>query len=152
TDRNFVQTGTFSLSLNKLNPPLVSIPITYGQTVTGTHDPSAELKLYTFTRATGHRVVGRMTSVFLPTAVIRRPDGTQLCATDNAFGGVLSLECLLHVPYTPPFPSTDRNFVQTGAFSLSLNKLNPPLVSTAITYGQTVTATHDPSAELKLYT
>ena len=83
SDRNFTQTGDYTLSLNNLNVPTGASPIGYSQIVSGTHAPIAELDFYTFTGAIGDRVFIRLTAAFVPAVAIRRPDGTRLCSTDG---------------------------------------------------------------------
>src|SRR5207253_1792331 len=117
SDRNFTQTGDYTLSLNNLNVPAGASPIGYSQIVSGTHTPIAELDFYTFTGAIGDRVIIRMTSAFVPAAEIRRPDGTSLCSTDGYTSKFLQLECTLDRAGTHAIMVSDRNFTQTGDYT-----------------------------------
>lgn len=120
TDRNISQVGAYTFTLNRLNPPTIGTPVTYGQTASGTHDPVAELDFHTFTGAVGERIRINVTSTFLPSVSIRRPDGTQLCAGDNGSAGSLQLDCTLNSAGGHSIIITDRNLSQTGTYSLTL--------------------------------
>src|SRR5437016_2606253 len=134
TDRNFNQTGDYTFSFNRLNTPPGAVPITYGQVVSGTHTPNAEVDFYAFTGALGDRVLVRLTGAFVPAVGIRRSDGTQLCGTDGFTSNFLQLECALDQAGTYAVSVTDRNFSQTGSYTFWLNKLNPPAEAPTIAY------------------
>ena len=151
TDRNFNQSGAYTFSLNRLNPPADPAPVIYGQTVTGSQDPAADLSFHSFSGAVGDRVLLRLTSAFRPHVSLRRPDGTQLCVADNQFSNFLQLECLLDVAGSYALLVTDRNFNQSGAYTFSLNRLNPPADPAPVIYGQTVTGSQDPAADLSFH-
>src|SRR5205085_2222610 len=97
------------------------------------------------------RIVIRLTSAFLPRIHVLRPDESQLCGGDNQFAGALQLECVLDADLIYTIVVTDRNASQTGSYTFSLSRLNPPANALPISYGKALTGTHDPSAELKLY-
>ncbi len=150
TDRTVTETGTYTFTLNRLNPPAISTPLAYGQVVTGTHTPSAEVDAHVFTGVTGEMVYFRMLSAFQGHAWISRPDGTTLCSAAS-FGGTFELSCTLDRDGAHTVWVTDRTVTETGTYTFTLNRLNPPAVSTPIVYGQTISGDHTPAAEIDAY-
>jgi hypothetical protein len=120
TDRNYNQIGTYSVSLYKLNPPSMAVPIVLGQTFSGTHNAPAEISVFTFNGSSGDHIHLQLTSAFLPVVSVRRPDGTQVCGADNPYSGSLTLDCILNTTGSHTLLVTDRNYNQTGAFTGSL--------------------------------
>src|SRR5207244_3425789 len=123
-DRNFNQTGDYTFSLNRLNSPPGGTPVAYGQVVTGTHSPSAEVDFYTFTGAIAERVLVRLTSAFVPAVGIRRPDGTPLCSGHGCASNFVQLERALDQAGTYAVSVTDRNFTQVRRCTFFWNRSN----------------------------
>ncbi len=75
-------TGDYHIYLQRLNNPGNAVPITFGQTLTGSIVTSAEMDTYTFTASEGDRVLVRMSQTsgsLWPGVRIYGSDGTKLC-------------------------------------------------------------------------
>jgi hypothetical protein len=95
--------------------------VTYGQVVSGSHTPAAEVDAWTFTGATADMVAVHLTSAFQGSVWISRPDGTTLCSTVS-FSGILDLACTLDRSGAHAIWVTDRTVTEAGTYSLQLLK------------------------------
>src|SRR5207244_2647652 len=95
----------------------------------------------------------RLTSTFLPAVYLRRPDGTQLagCATDNGIAGDWKSESVLDRDGPHAFYITDRNLNQTGTYTFSLLRVNPPTTAQPLAYGDVKTCSHDPLVKIDVW-
>ena len=124
SDLNGDETGTYGVSLERLNNPANAKPIAYGQTLQASIDAVAKADAYSFQAQAGDRVQVRMSrsSGIDPQIELFDAQGRSLANT-TAFA-----DAILDVPLasggTYYFLLSDLNGDETGAYSVSLI-LNP---------------------------
>ena len=143
--------GGYSLHLQRVSDPANPTSISYGDTVSGTIDPRAEMDPYTFIGSAGDIVLVRMWS-WAPVVWLYDQDGSYLTGdqgeVESSFAHIFD--------YTLPSDGTYTilagRWLETGGYSLHLQRVSDPANSTSISYGDTVSGTIDPEAEMDAYT
>src|SRR5205807_2604589 len=151
SDLNGDETGTYGVSLERLNNPANAKPIAYGQTLQAYIDAVDEITAYSFQAHVGAVVRVRMSRSSGIDPQIELFDSQGLSLTNiTPFATVF--------PYTTLFRSgtyyfllSDLNGDETGTYGVSLERLNNPANAKPIAYGQTLQASIDAVAEMDAY-
>jgi len=138
-----VGTGTYGLTVQRLNTPIDAVPLAYGQTVADALIAHSELDTYTFSATTGDALLVRMasTSSLKPRIRVFRSDGTALCAA-SSYSLLADLGACL-IPATDTYTLVLASAVEsaTGTYSMALQRANTPATPTTLVFGQPLTAT-----------
>lgn len=143
---------TFILSLSILNfafSAFAQTPISYGQTLSGSISAAGQKNDYTFSGANGEVITLRFakTSGTINLYVeLFNPQGTRITYSSS---GVLNTT--LTSTGTFKFTIRDYSNTATGAYSLSLQRVNPPVGATALTFGQNTQGTIDTFTKIVAY-
>jgi len=155
SDDNGVDTGNYSVALQRLNGPDQAIPISYGETLAGTIDPAGEIDTYVFDAVAGDLALVRMSglagSSFDATFRVYRPDGSLLCEATRTDPGLIEQVCTIDVTGGHAIVLSDDNGVDTGNYSVALQRLNGPAQAIPISYGETLAGAIDPAGEIDTY-
>jgi hypothetical protein len=151
-DVNGTGTGSYALSVQRLNSPVGCTPLAYGGApVAGATAAAADVDCFSFAGAAGERAqvtIGRVSGGLTPFTTIVRPDGTPVCS-----GTASPQICFLDTAGPHAVIFRDANGVATGQYALSLQRLNPPVGCTPLALGGSpVSASIAASAELHCYT
>ena len=151
------QTGTYSLSVQKLNPPANVVSITYGQTLNSSISSLGQMNTYNFTASAGHVVIVRTRTNWTngPHVRVYQPNNT-IIAEDSGY--IWPNDCYFNeLQFTAPESGNyiitieDHANDQTGTYSLSVQKLNPPANVVSITYGQTLNSSISSLGQMNTY-
>ncbi|PYJ79703.1 MAG: hypothetical protein DME22_25085, partial [Verrucomicrobia bacterium] len=151
SDLNGDETGTYGVSLERLNNPANAKPIAYGQTLEASIDAVAEMDAYSFQAQAGDVVRVRMS----------RSSGIdpQIELFDSQGRSVTNITAFADAVVDVPLASSgtyylllsDLNGDETGAYGVSLERLKNPANAKPIAYGQTLQASIDAVAEMDAY-
>jgi hypothetical protein len=147
-------TAPYALYVQRLNNPGNTVPISFGDTVSGTIEPQVKIDTYLFDGLTGDQALSRMVSTsstgtvaFWPKISVYRPDGTLLCTT---FGSQLA-EQLCELDGNETYTILAGNQQGAGTYNLLLQRTNNPVNVTPLSYGETITDTINAPVELDAY-
>jgi hypothetical protein len=145
SDLSVDTTGAYRVYLNRSNSAVGAPAIAYDQTKSGDIDATdpADVDFYTFAAVAGDRVLIRMAaagSTINPSISLYAPDGTYANCGSVTGGLYLDIECGSLTGGTYSVRLAEYGADHTGAYTLYVNKLNPPAGSTAIAYDQTKSA------------
>jgi hypothetical protein len=153
-DSDHIYTGDYSLYLQRLNQPVNAIPISHGQTLSGTITLPAEMGAYTFSGLTNERVFVRMSltsGVYRPGIRIYNPDGTARCWVNGDTIAEIPY-CTLSSDGTYTILANDYYGDGSGGYNLFLQGLNHPGNAIPIASGQTKTGSIAVIGEVDTYT
>jgi hypothetical protein len=134
-------TGDYSIHLQCLNNPAGASGITYSQTLSGSLTQAAETDAFTFAGSAGQMIITRMSDssgTFTPRIRLIDSDGTQVTSIHaNEVAEINQFE----LPQTGTYALLvmDNGGTQWGDYHLHLQRLDPPIGATAISYSQTLT-------------
>ncbi len=131
-----------------------AVPITYGQTMTGTIQGPGQVVTYTFTASAGDKVLVRMSKssgTLWPGITVYSPDGTKACEAYSSSTAVIA-SCTLTSTGTFSILAYDYFGTGTGDYSLYLQRLNNPGSPVSIALGQTLSGSITTPAEMDTYT
>lgn len=126
-DTNGVETGNYSLHLQRTNDPANATPIQFGQTLTGSVALVPEMGAFSFNAQTGDQVMATVvvsSGNLDPDIRLYRPNGTLLCS-DSTILPELELSCLLDSTGTQTILVGDSGGSDTGNYSLTLECTSP---------------------------
>ncbi len=147
-------TGNYSLYLQRLNNPGGAAPIAFGQTLSESISPTAQMDTYTFSANAGDKVLVRMSRLSGDLVLQVRlygPGGTKLCEAYNALPAEIAA-CTLPSSGAYSILATDLLGTRTGDYSLYLQRLNNPGGAIPIAFCQTLTESISPTAQMDTYT
>jgi len=126
-------TGDYYLYLQRLNNPSNAVPISFGQTLSGSILSPAQMNTYTFTASPGDIVLVRATSFKLrwdylwPGIRVYDPSGVKLCEASNTAGTAEITSCVLHAGGTYSVLVFDYPYAtKTGDYYLYLQQAGVP--------------------------
>jgi hypothetical protein len=151
-------TGPYTISVQRLNNPGMAMPIGFGETISTSVSSPGEMDAYTFDAVAGDIVVMGMgtASIYLDSYIrLYGPDGA-LLSTAYAENGpeVAGIR-------TSPLPATGTYMVlvgdygdglDTGAYGLSIQRVNNPSLAEPLAFGETFPASIDVVGEFDTYT
>ncbi|MEE8347118.1 MAG: hypothetical protein V3S20_07210, partial [Dehalococcoidia bacterium] len=145
--------GGYNLHLQRLNGPANATPISYGDTASGSIDPSAEMDAYTFNGSAGDIVLVRMWS-WGPVVRLYTASGTELARDQGGVGSSFAHVLDYTLPSDGTYTVLAGRWISTvgGVYSLHLQRVNNPANATPISYGDTASGTINPRAEMDAYT
>ena len=151
------ETGDYDLTLQRLNSPVNPVPLAYGEIISGTINPSVEVDPIVFTGAAGDTVMlrlSRQTGSWDPQFRVFLPDGTAVpdCSTDVVVTSFVEVQCTLTSGQAHTLIISDPGGNETGDYDLTLQRLNNPVNSVIINFGDSVSGSIDPTVELDAYT
>jgi IPT/TIG domain len=139
-DFQFNETFAYQIVLQRLMPPLSSIPLTFGQTPqTGDITYAGDVDFYTFAGEAGQTVrlqVTRQGGLGSPYFEVYDPNNLQVTNVP-VFAAIAFKEITLTVTGTHTIRVYDFQFNETFAYQIVLQRLAPPLSETPLTFGQT---------------
>lgn len=125
-----METGSYTLYLQRLNNPGLTTSISFGQTLLATISSATEIDTYTFMSQVDDHVLVRMTktsNTLQPWIRLYAPDGSLTC---QAFNGTLAeiTNCILPRSGTYTILASDASpdRTETGSYTLYLECLNSP--------------------------
>src|SRR5205807_2289680 len=138
SDLNGDETGTYGVSLERLNNPANAKPIAYGQTLRSSKDAAAEKAAYSLEGRAGDVVCVwiRRSSGIDPTFLLLDPPGRRVSTL--SLHDALPILDLALASGTYYFLLSDLNGDETGTYGVSLERLNNPANAKPIAYGQTL--------------
>jgi hypothetical protein len=154
-DYNGADTGSYGLSLQRVNSPDQAQQLVFGQLKTADLTVSGELATYTFAAKSGDIVLLRMggaASGIYPQIWIFAPDGTAIC---NANGYPAATElpgCILPSSGNYTVLINDYNHSTTGSYGLTIQRLNQPGGATPLLINQNVSAAITAPGAVATYT
>jgi hypothetical protein len=135
------ETGVYSVTLQRLNPPTGSVALVYGQTLEATLEAISEMDPYMFQGEAGEVVRIRMSEGgSLEPRIELFNDQGRLIGTQETFGDTI-FDVTLETTGTYYLLLSDGNGDESGVYSVTLQRLNPPIGSVELVYGQTLNAT-----------
>lgn len=151
-----VETGVYSLELQRLNNPGAGTPIAFGETSSSRLDTPARLATYTFTGAVDDVVfmrAFRTSDVLQPWVRIYTPLGDKLCEGFNARFVEFSCRLPSSGSYTVLVSDSTQLRELTGGYDLFLQRLNAPGLARSLdAYGQTIQDGVDLPARVDTFT
>lgn len=151
---NGTYTGTYSLFLQKLNPPVGATGITFGQTLTGAVNYAAEMDAFTIDAVNGERILVGVTNVsgdIWPEIRLYDPAGLPLLKNDGPIHSEIEFNITMSGPYTILIADGFRG-TYTGSFNLFIQRLNDPANATSMSFGDTKQGAISLAAEMDAYT
>jgi len=151
-DYSNINTGNYSLTIQRTNNSIGDIPLTFGQTVSGSIDAFSKIITYSFSANANDTVTIRSAK----TATISGTFGVYLelynsNGTRIAYTAANSLTNKVTTAGTYYLLVTDQIRDGTGTYSLGIQRVNNPLSATALNYGQTVAGSIDSFAKIITY-
>jgi hypothetical protein len=131
-------TGSYAIAIQRLSGPNNCVPLAFGAApVNGTIDAAAEMDCYSFNGTAGDMI--RM-HVFASGALVRhgeiaRQNGTTLCSGLGSSSFEDDLTCRLDTTGPTRILIDDTSGLLTGAYAVSIQRLNRPVGCTALTFG-----------------
>src|SRR5207253_176200 len=134
-DLNGDETGTYGVSLERLNNPANAKPIAYGQTLQASIDAVAKADAYSFQAQAGDVVRVRMSrsSGIDPQIELFDSQGRSVTNITAFADAVLDVPLVSSGTYY--FLLSDLNGDETGTYGVSLERLNNPANAKPIAYG-----------------
>ncbi len=131
-DDNYVEGGSYNLTLQKVNPPVNAVDVVYGDLKSGVIGASAEVDVYRFTAEAGESVVIPVTAPsgfgpFDPTVRLYSSAGVLIKTQSVDISGELSQ--VITEAGTYYLWVYDNNYLEGGSYSFTLT-LNPPPIVT----------------------
>ena len=144
---NGTRTGDYNLYLQRLNNPGNALPLSFGQTVSGTIAIPAEMDTYTFPADAGDVILlgmSRVSGDLWQEIRLYDPDGNLLGAESSSHHVEVTKTLSIAGTYTV-LVSDGFNGTLTGDYSISLQKLPSPTPTVTNTPTLTPTATYTPT-------
>jgi hypothetical protein len=133
SDSSGTHTGSFRLSLQRLDGGVGCSPVKYGHTVAGKIAKKASFACFTFTAKPGDYLFARSTgtsgSLTIPSALEASPAGSVQCLANGP------LECPLAAGGSQTLVLYSESGVATGSFVLYIERMTAPKHCTAVTAG-----------------
>jgi len=152
TDNSRNGTGTYSLSLQRLNNPGGAIALNFGQTASGTIDSFAKIVTYQFSANANDKILIAFAGLTQTSGTfdlyLELYDTTGTKLVDSSSGVLTATTTTAGNLYLLVM---DRYRNGTGTYSLSLQRLNNPGNATALNFGQTASGTIDSFAKIVTY-
>lgn len=151
---NGTYTGSYSLYLQKLNPPVGATSIAFGQTLSGAITYAAEMGAFTFQAVGSERVIISLSNVsgdIWPEVRLYDPDGILLDTQGDPVHSEIEFDVPREGNYTLLIGDGFRG-TYTGSYSLFLQRLDQPVGSVPISYGQTLNGSVNFAAEMEAFT
>ena len=117
-----------------------------GKTQAGTLVLPIDINVWTFAGAVGEQVLVRVRPTSSMEANVRvvRPDGSVLCSTFRVDSGTLELAtCVVDQAGSHFILVSDTSTDEAGTYNLLLQRFNPPVNATTITFGETLSGVID---------
>jgi len=145
-------TGTYNLFGQRTNNPGNAVPIEFGETVSGSIADAVRKDTYTFTAAANDHVFLRMQAdwIYDPQILVYAPNGTELASISSTY------DC--HADLSLPDSGTytvlvgDKDSLDTGSYTLFLQRTNNPADAQAFVFGEVSTGTIETRAQMDTYT
>ncbi|MBI5935668.1 MAG: DNRLRE domain-containing protein [Chloroflexi bacterium] len=140
--------------MQRLNDPGSSLPIAFGQTLSGSILAPAEMDAYTFAASAGNKVIVRMaksSGTLYPEIRIYNPSGLHLCQDWDYTTSEIAT-CTLTETGTYSILVGDYGGTKYGDYYFYLQRLHSPGNPTSIAFGQTLSASILTPAEMDTYT
>jgi len=136
-----------------IDQPSITIPIEFGETISGSIDPSDEVHIYTFSADVNDTIYIRLTETIVDLELEIRlysPDGT-LLESRWTYDRLVVLHTL---PDTGVYSVLvcDHLIDDTGSYGILVQRLNNPGNATPINFGDTISGSIDAAAEIDTYT
>lgn len=147
-------TGSYALSLQRLNNPATATTLSFGQTQLATIAVAAEFGTYTFTGISNDKVLVRMGSSgsgLTPHLRLYKPDGTSLCENYSYSAALDLAPCILPTSGQYTLVVSDYAGVDTGGYGVIVQRLNSPGNTSPLAFGQTTLATISAPGEVDTY-
>jgi hypothetical protein len=128
-------TGGYAVAVQRLNGPVGCTVLTFGAAPTaGTVSAAGQTNCYTFSGTAGDEIRLRLITTsgsVSPTQEVLRPNGTTICGPSNTG----DLTCPLTDTGTHALLIEDQSGINTGAYVISVRRLNSTTGCTAVTFG-----------------
>ncbi len=155
SDNGGTDTANYWLHLQRLNPPVNATPVSYGSLTAGSIDLRAEMDFYSFSAVAGEiALIGLGPSSSGFDTQVRLYDGAgNLLVVENNSGDGNYLEFTHVMTDTAVFylSVSDSIANEFSAYLLHLQRLNPPVNATPVSYGSLTAGSIDQLAELDFF-
>ncbi len=134
-------TGTYAISLQKINPPVNSTLVNFGDLLTDSLTQFTEMKTYTFSGSSGGIIVSQILNQSLSTGIqveLYDPNGLQIKKLAGS-SFVRTDTVHLNVTGTYSFLITAISGASVGSFQLTLESTDSPSITRNLTFGQVLT-------------
>ncbi|KPL25673.1 MAG: hypothetical protein AMJ75_00150 [Phycisphaerae bacterium SM1_79] len=136
-----------------IDQPSITVPIEFGETISGSIDPSNEVHIYTFSADANDVVcisLAETVEDLEPEVRLYSPDGT-LLEDQWTYDRIVVLHI---VPDTGLYSIlvSDHLIDDTGSYGIFVQRVNNPGNATSINFGETVSGSIDAAAEMDTYT
>jgi hypothetical protein len=144
--------GNYGVAVQRMNNPTAAVPLPIGTPLSATLATPAELDTYTFAGEAQQTVVLSMAgnSPVHPQIRIYRPDGALQCS-EYSYGSIADTVCVLPTTGIYTILATAFNTPDTGSYSLSLQRIAPPVGATTLDAGVTATSTLTIPGQLAIF-
>lgn len=154
TDHSDRDRGDYLLSLQRLNSPVGAAAIDYGQTITGSIEMPSEYDFYSFFADASDKVVitvSRSNSILEPAFRVYDEKGNSTsCSAQST--KIAQRECTISNAGQYSIQVDDQSDRDEGEYIIRLQRLNNPMGSLLIDYGQTVESNIESTAQDDFYT
>ena len=146
-------TGPYAVFIQKLNGPVNTIPISYGQTILDTLEPSGDVSTYQFSAMAGEKILAFQTpnTPRLDALLeLYSSEGVLLASTSDANSAILTFDITVSEVYT----LIARGSIEgnSGAYGMFLQRLNNPVGTIPLSYGETIQGSLTPGGDVDTYT
>jgi hypothetical protein len=152
SDDNNVDTGSYSLHLQRIVGPAGATSIVYGQTLQDSVVLRAEIRAYTFSGTTGEIISALLATTWnnVSRLELYDPAGTLRRRVDGQTVRIDTLRLTSTGTYTVFV--LDNDGLQTGTFGLHLERVVDPVGATPLVFGQTVQDSLIARTDMNTYT
>jgi hypothetical protein len=156
SSRERKETGNYTLYLQRLNNPGITLPIAFGQPLSGSIGRPTQIDTYSFEANVDDRILIRMlraSETVQPWIRVYAPDGRLTCEA-YAERFVEKTDCIIPRTglYTVLASDASRARTETGNYTLYIQRLNNPGRATLISPRQALSGTIASPAEIHTYT
>ena len=153
-DHGISYTGDYGIFIERPNNPSSTTPITFGQTISGSIDPSTEIDFYTFSANAGDTVIIRLdrtSGSLYPEVRLYAPNGSLL---DSQWSYGSSIDIQHTLPETGKYMIWvfDHGISYTGGYGIFVQRTNDPGTDTPIAFGETISASINVTGDVDTYT
>jgi len=145
-----IDTGEYGVFLQRNNNPSNATPLGFGETIAETIDNFAEMDTYTIQGEAGDHIFIQIASIWYGSEIrVYAPNGTLL---ETKLGS----SCVIATPLPEKGTYTllvgSYNWVNTGNYSIYVQRTSNPVNATSIEFGQTIEGTIEVPFEKDTYT
>jgi hypothetical protein len=154
-DLNSGRTGTYLVYGQRLNSPANSAPVAFGTQTNASLQYGIESNVYSFTATINDKIfvrVRRSVGVMTPSMYLYDSSGTQLCGSYIYSGAYVGLDCTVNKTDTYYIFINDTSLLNTGSYTLHLQRRNNPGNAAPLGYGVPVNSVISVLSEMDTYT